>query len=464
MNSSSPHRRAPVRRYVELMIAPLRSQGSPVFWLSAALLAVALIFGGQSRDNPLSTMAIELVGVMVLTALAWPGSPMSVSRKIGPEMVLVVAMFLIPIVQLVPLPPDIWMSLPGRREVAESLALAGLEGGWAPISLDPESTFRCLLWLVPPAALFLAVGRLDTDARFRLAGIVLLLGIVSLILGGLQVADRDGVLFASPAGGHADLPIGFFANRNHQGIAMVVALPFAAACAARWGSAFPQRTRTASIAFVTLLALLLMGVLGTRSRAALVLAGPALVVSVGLFWSTFNTRRVRREAALIMGAAAVVLVSLAQFAISAVLDRFGALTDNGGRYDIWSTTIRAGADVSPVGSGLGTFVPFYRAREALELMGPQYINHAHNDYLELWLETGWLGPSILVAFCLWFGFASLKACIGPASPAAMLARASVAAVLVLLAHSIGDYPLRTQALACIFAFAAACSVGRRQST
>ena len=67
-------------------------------------------------------------------------------------------------------------------------------------------------------------------------------------------------------------------------------------------------------------------------------------------------------------------------------------------------------------------MPFYRAWEPLDLMGPNFINHAHNDYLELWLETGWLAPPILAAFFLWLGRASLKAWLGPATQSAALAR------------------------------------------
>ncbi len=432
---------------------------SPVFWLSAALLAVAFIFGGQSRDNPLSTMTVELFGVLLLAVTVWSRSLSGTWRAGWLETILIGGMFVVPMLQLVPLPPDIWMILPGRRDVVETLRLSGIEPGWAPLSLDPESTFRCLLWLVPPAALFLGVSDLDTGERFRLAGVVLALCIASLVLGGLQITDGDGGLFASPAGGgHADLPIGFFANRNHQGIAMVAALPFAAAFAAIWGSAASQRTRAANIVFAALVALLLVGVLVTRSRAALLLAGPALIASIGIFWASSGDKSLRREAVLMIGAAAVALVFAAQFAIRAMFDRFETLAQGDGRFDIWPSIIKAGADVAPAGAGLGAFVPFYRAWEPLDLMGPSFINHAHNEYLELWLETGWLAPFVLVAIFLWLGRASLKSWLGPGPQSTALARAGSVAVPVLLTHSVVDYPLRTLALACAFAFAAACLV------
>lgn len=462
MTRAHRHRRAPARGPAIAANDATRPAGTPVFWLSAALLTLAFVFGGESRDNPLSTMAIELLGIALLVAAVWSRALAGTGRVGWPEIALLGLIFLVLLLQLIPLPPDLWTTLPGRDEAVATMRLAGIGPGWAPLSLDPEATFRSLLWLIPPAALFLAVGDLDTNARFRLAGAVLALCIASLILGGLQITDSDGGLFASPAGGHTDLPIGFFANRNHQGIVMVAALPFAAALTAIWGSASSQRIRARNIVFTALVALLIVGVLVTRSRAALTLAGPTLIASVAIFWAASGGKRLRREATLMIGATIVALTFAAQFAISAVFDRFETLADGDGRFDMWPSIVKASSDVAPVGAGLGAFVPFYRTWEPLDLMAPNFINHAHNDYLELWLEAGWLAPLVLAAFFLWLGRASLKAWLEPATPSVALARAGGVAILVLLAHSVFDYPLRTLALACVFAFAVACLVSRRR--
>ena len=45
----------------------------------------------------------------------------------------------------------------------------------------------------------------------------------------------------------------------------------------------------------------------------------------------------------------------------------------------------------PVGAGLGTFVPVYAMFEKPEQVSLFYVNRAHNDVLELWLETGVAG-------------------------------------------------------------------------
>lgn len=433
-----------------------RTVRTPVFWLSAVLLSLAFVFGGASRGNPLSTMAIELVGVTLLVATVWSRVSAGDGRIDRLATALLGIIFVIPALQLVPLPPEVWTTLPGRREVVETLRIAGIEPGWAPLSLDPEATFRALLWLVPAGALFLAVSGLDTPARFWLAGIILALCIASLILGGLQITDRDGGLFASPAGGRTDLPIGFFANRNHQGVAMAAALPFAAAFAAIWGSASSRRTRAANIVFGSLVALLIVGVLVTRSRAALTLVGPALIASVGIFWAASGAGHLRWRMASVIVVATAIFALAAQFATGGEFDRFETLAEGDGRFDMWPSIITASADGAPVGAGLGAFASFYRAWEPLDLMTSNFINHAHNDYLELWLETGWFALVTVVAVLSWLARASLQAWLAPTTQASVLARAGAVTILSLLTHSAGDYPLRTQALACVLAVAAAC--------
>ena len=52
----------------------------------------------------------------------------------------------------------------------------------------------------------------------------------------------------------------------------------------------------------------------------------------------------------------------------------------------------------PLGSGLGTFVPVYAMFEKPEDAQDTYVNRAHNEILEIWLETGMLGLALIVVF------------------------------------------------------------------
>src|SRR5690606_11567377 len=96
-----------------------------------------------------------------------------------------------------------------------------------------------------------------------------------------------------------------------------------------------------------------------------------------------------KPAALLAGA-----VVLAIFSVG--LD-FAAALDAGSRSVFFATTARAIADHWLLGTGLGTFMMIYPAYEARENIMRTFVNHAHNDYLEIVLETG-ISGAVLIAF------------------------------------------------------------------
>ena len=77
-----------------------------------------------------------------------------------------------------------------------------------------------------------------------------------------------------------------------------------------------------------------------------------------------------------------------------------------------------------------------------------FVNHAHNDYLEIALETGIAGVLLVAAFLLWWS------CAVPIWRSAAVDRYALAgsiASAAILVHSLVDYPLRTAALSAIMA-------------
>src|SRR5690606_26427568 len=76
----------------------------------------------------------------------------------------------------------------------------------------------------------------------------------------------------------------------------------------------------------------------------------------------------------------------------------------------------------------------------------KYVNHAHNDFLEILFEGGVVAAFPLV---LYAGLILEKVFWFPENP---LQRAALLSVGFLLMHSTIDYPLRTMAVAITFAF------------
>jgi O-antigen ligase len=104
----------------------------------------------------------------------------------------------------------------------------------------------------------------------------------------------------------------------------------------------------------------------------------------------------------------------------------------------------------PVGSGAGSFAEVYQVAEPDVLLGPTYLNHAHNDWLETVMTLGLPGALLLIAGLAAFAAGARRAWAG-ADMADPLRRLGTAMVLILGIASIGDYPLRTPILAAIFA-------------
>jgi O-antigen ligase len=117
----------------------------------------------------------------------------------------------------------------------------------------------------------------------------------------------------------------------------------------------------------------------------------------------------------------------------------------------------------PFGAGMGTFVPVYGMFEKpQDLFAHAYINHAHDDILELWLEAGIFGIALMAAFAALFVARAAKIWrygrIGTNEFDRTLARAATIVVALIIAHSFLDYPLRTAAMTAIFAFACGLTV------
>src|SRR5262245_53182448 len=117
---------------------------------------VALICGGGTRQGLLSDALAQIVSLPLL-AVAFSKLRLADPSELRPALVLVFAVVLVPCLQLIPLPPQVWTILPGRAEVAEAYKAAGMSLPVLPMSLEPLTTLRSLLSLLPAIAVFLGV-------------------------------------------------------------------------------------------------------------------------------------------------------------------------------------------------------------------------------------------------------------------------------------------------------------------
>ena len=221
---------------------------------------------------------------------------------------------------------------------------------------------------------------------------------------------------------------GFFANRNHFTSLLYTALPFLLYLATFKGS----RLWSVIGIFFLLLVLLAAG-----SRAGVILGLAALVLSVAFFAS--------RSRIGIWGMVIVAVVLGVYSAGTWVLIEARDLSDLT-RAEFASTTISGIKDNWLLGIGYGNFPAAYQVYEDPGMIFRFYVNHAHNDYLELIFEGGAVAALLMLAYLGLLLSQLVRVRHSHFHKAAFLG------ILFVLIHSFVDYPLRTMAVATVFVY------------
>lgn len=418
-----------------------------------ALLALSFVLGGASAGDALRLAILELAalpvlliaGHRVLSTGAWRHTPFA--------LFLAAMAVAVPLLQLLPLPYGIWSQLPGRQDAITALGLVGAQP-WLPVSLTPETTWQYTLALLPPLAVFLAALAVSPADRRKLVAVVLIGAAANVILGALQLASGGNPILYSDENPDPHSAVGFFANRNHLASFLIMSLPLAGVFA---GSAMRQVLvdRRLQVALAVLFALItIVAIAATRSRAGVLLAGPALIAAMVVAW-TASTSADRKWGLLALAVAiAAAIGAVAAFGLSPLMARFDDDISTEGRLEVWPAVISGTKQYLPVGSGVGSFMPVYQSIETPETLDGSYWNNAHNDYLEIWLEAGWPGALGIALFVLWWIQRSFHVW-GSMGSSGSLGRAASIGIGLALLHSLADYPLRTEAVATAFALACA---------
>src|SRR5580658_953364 len=447
------------------------------FWLTALTLVAALLLGGGTRGGFLSDALLQLLAIPLLLLSAsrlgdlfWRNR--AKFRQLRWEFIFCLAVVLVPLIQLVPLPPALWTLLPYRAPLIASFDDLGQGVGhglpWLPISVSPNATWLSVVALLPTLAVFFGTILVGYRERRLLSLGVVAFGIVSSFLGLLQIAQGPASRLRFFSATNLSEAVGFFANRNHFAAFLYVVLLFAAVWAIDIGFAVgPWRDRrifearsivTITASFLAIVILLAAEAMA-RSRAGMILT---MISLVGVYGLVLTDRRRRTLSGtplnFLFAAAGTAFILVVQFALYRILARFNADPLDDLRLQFARTTMEAAWAYMPFGAGMGTFVPVYGMFEKpQDLFAHVYINHAHDDILELWLETGIFGIALMGAFAAWFVLRAAKiwrhGSVGVNEFDRSLARAATIAVALIVIHSFLDYPLRTAAMTAILAFA-----------
>lgn len=419
------------------------------FALTAGMLVGALALGGGQGglgDTFVQLWALGLIGYL------FAGSP-PLGRLLlswqSPGWLVLVALA-VPLLQALPLPA--WIGgggEQGRGLLVPQLTTVGLTLT-SSISVQALAAERALWTLLPGVAIYLSALTMSNELQRRLLGIVLFLAFAGLVLGLMQVADgADSALRLYSNTNRMDA-VGFFANRNHLAALLLAVLPLSLAAVAWVISERAAGTPVSPIVvagFVGLSVMLILGIALTRSRAGLLLGMFGLLLSAPMVLSMRRRRGVKRVFGIILTLSLLLTI---QFALFGILQRLQADPLGDQRWQIADLTVEAARQNAPLGSGLGSFRQVFQSFDT-QAPGTGIVNHAHNDYLELWLEAGWpfvAAATILIGLAAWAAFGAWRSTDARSS---LLAKAASISLLLVLLHSSLDYPLRTTAHQAVFA-------------
>ena len=452
---------------------PGSSQERTSTWLLLGFLCLVFLTGGGSRRDIASLALLRPVAVFACF-IALVSQRREQVRAFAVPVVLIAGGFTLALLQLVPLPPAWWQALSGREVIVDVTEYAGLGGIWRPLSMDPIGTRNALFSLFVPAFVGLIAIQLAPAQRIRVLLSLLAFGLASAVLAGLQLGgEPDGPLYLYRIT-NSGAAVGLFANRNHQALMLAMMLPLLA----YWASLAPKRSvrpgelgrffnRAAVAAVMAILAVAMLLITGSRAGLLLAFAGLVFVPWLGpqapvagrsgdaKIAAARWKRRWWYYLAGLAGLAAITAYALSQGQAEALNRLFALNLGEDDRAAVLPQLLDLVRQHWLTGSGFGSFEAVYKIAEPGAQLSPFYLNHAHDDWLEM-IITGGL-PAILLFGWLLAAIAMRAIGLarqwisGAAAPKARLL--AFVMLLQMAVASIGDYPLRTPAIACLFMLA-----------
>jgi O-antigen ligase len=435
-----------------------------IFWSIIILFSLTALMGGGARADIQSLMVLRPLSVFFLIFGLWH---LTIDHLRSHVFLfgMAAAIFLLPLFQLVPMPSFLHGMLAENVLVSEINAATQIGDVTRPISLFPTGTWNAWFSLIGPLAILILGVQLSAERAVRLLPVLIIIGIAGAFLGLFQYigpAESSLYLYRITNFGQS---VGLYSNRNHHAVMMVCVLPMLAVFAATWGVAGMRRGKTniRPVLALVLAAIILPLILLTGSRSGLILIVFGLIGAwlccrspePGIVLS--NNAKQQRALLLALGLGTAVLCAAtlwtAQSSAIARLTQSEASTEF--RYQMWAPIASQALQYLPFGSGLGSFVEVFQIAEPDKLLTPTYVNHAHNDWLEVAMTAGLIGIVLLsIAALAWISAArQLLLRSREHHLVVRTGQLGCSIILILALASVGDYPLRVPYAMLVFVIA-----------
>jgi len=378
---------------IPLLFAAVHPWVWPVYTACIFALFVSLLWRNRIQWNPFSSVMFTFTAGFFLTWTCFQYLP-------------------------IPSPMLAFLSSFRYQIVKQTYALTGVQHSWQALSYSPLTSLSWWIFLLGMFALFSVLNKLLPSRKHLTILLLIMLVVAALeaVYGLIQaLVPAIGVLWVDSAYAYIGNARGTFINRNHFAGFMEMVWPLALGYTmslGNWKSKKRLKTILASDRFNLMLlffiasVIMLLSLTFSRSRAGI---GGAFI---GL--STFIILTRSRTTRLPVGFWIMATIFCGLFVIYGskmgfmrVIDRFLQISTDASRIDVWRDSLAIIKD-HPLGVGLQSFnvvFPVYRVTTHMD----KFFKYAHNDYLQLLVETGWPGfLAIVSGFYIFLGRSGKK--------------------------------------------------------
>ena len=326
---------------------------------------------------------------------------------------LILPLILVTIAQIVPLPEQLLTVISPSTVRTYKEFMNSTESRWLTISLYPNATREELVKLLSYSALFFVIiNHYRTVEQIKgIVRLVAYMGCFMVIFAVIQKMTWNGSLYWFYPLRNGLNPTGPYINRNHFAGYMEMAIPLALgllvykSAKIQTLSHLPLAKRIAHLldrkelpplTFLSLGILIMSaGVFFSMSRGGIT----GFMVSVLFFTAMIRTRRILRKKAWPLTLLGITLFFAVIMATRSQIEgRFEEANIH--RIDVWKDTVPIVRDFPVFGTGLGTFNNIY---PRYQTKYPQLLfDHAHNDYIEILTDTGFVGFIIVAGIVITF--------------------------------------------------------------
>jgi len=403
-----------------------------------------------------------VVNPLLLKALKWPR-------------LFFIGFWAVVLVQVLPLPKFlIRIVSPGTHAFLTSYSPEYGQSAFARLSLAPGQTVRqALLWLAYFLAAAVIIRNVHRFAQIqKLVTAIVIVGVFEALFGLYALTSGSPSLLFFPKTIHLDSVTGTFVNRNHLAGYLEMVLPLAIglvlsrigvfalrdpSARRNWRQVLPELGgRSLAVNLILGAGILVMAAALVKSQSR---SGIFLLFFIFLLFAeiiVFHFSEVKERQRLSRNFINIAFLAILGFSLyiglGTILNRFAGddTLFQGGRTAFWGNVTSMIRDFPLVGTGLGTFASVYPLYEKSGF--EMRLVHAHNDYLEVFSETGLIAGALLIAgiiFLMVKVFAAWRT--RRSTEIKGLALGGFVSLIVILCHSLTDFNMFIPSNALLFA-------------